>query len=728
VPPELPLELTLAVNNSLVALTKLLIFCTEPFRIPFAGGLDVCCFDKTGTLTEDTFQVEGVAGLAEEAEAGPGDSSKGVHLGLRAPAECPEETQLVMAGCHSLLQVTRAAGGVGGALMGDPLEKQAFEALVSFSVTGSGTVVGTSQAPCSAIECVKRFPFHSSLRRMSVIVDVKMKMKAHGRGETIRRRMALAKGAPEVMRSFFAHVPASYDACHNSFSRTGCRVLALGWRDVSGLEAANAATRDDTERGLTFAGFLVMRCPLKEGSGRVVQQLIDSSHRVVMVTGDHVLTAVHVARRLTICNRDASQTYMLTVGVGGRLSWVSTDAKNTLAFDVSSMPQQALTCDFCVTGDGLQSIVDTLSPMEVAAVASHVVVFARTSPKQKQVIVDAYKSLGKKVSMCGDGTNDVRALKGADVGLALLSSQVVRETNRANARRRRKRVQGVADGKHRKTLEDTLAQGAVQPVRLGDASIAASFTSKVPHVQSMLAVIQQGRCTLVTTHQMYRILALNCLVSSYCLSVLYLDGLKMSDTQMTIYSLGLSGLFFFLSRSKPLRRLSREKPHASLFSAGTMLSLALQFAVHIFCLVRVAAAVNEHTPRTIEHRSSDADFLPNATNTSVFLLYSSMTVTNFIANYHGQPFMEALGKNRGLWWMLYASLFGLFLLAAEIVPEVNELLELTPLPTAEVQLMLLGYMVLDVLACVWTQKILGRLFRNTPPLSVQATSRNTVSH
>ena len=117
-------------------------------------------------------------------------------------------------------------------------------------------------------------------------------------------------------------------------------------------------------------------------------------------------------------------------------------------------------------------------------------------------------------------------------------------------------------------MADLEVDDDVPKIKLGDASCAAPFTSKLSHVAAskrffcypssglivlgftVTHIVRQGRCTLVATIQMYKILALNCLITAYSLSVQYLDGIKFGDYQITITGMLMSVCFLCISRAK----------------------------------------------------------------------------------------------------------------------------------------------------------------------------------
>jgi len=104
----------------------------------------------------------------------------------------------------------------------------------------------------------------------------------------------------------------------------------------------------------------------------------------------------------------------------------------------------------------------------------------------------------------------------------------------------------------------------------------------------VLHILRQGRCTLVTTLQMYRILALHCLIYAYSLSVLYHEGIKYGDTQATISGMLTAMCFLFISRSQPLKKLASKRPFNRIFTPFMFASILGQFAIHLSALMYIS--------------------------------------------------------------------------------------------------------------------------------------------
>jgi cation-transporting ATPase 13A1 len=626
VPPELPMELSLAVNTSLAALSKYAIFCTEPFRIPFAGRVDVACFDKTGTLTGEDLVVDGIAGLSL-GQTGVKTAPDGAHTGLTKVTDVSTHTTLVLATAHALVKLDE------GDIVGEPMEKATLQSL-GWKVGAKDTLTASTTTAKSHAELVqirRRFQFSSALKRQSSVATV---LVNNNNGRKVKSTFVGVKGAPETIRKMLVNVPANYEETFKHFTRNGGRVLGLAYKFLAeegewGQNRINDLKREQVESDLHFAGFLVLQCPLKSDAVEACRMLNESSHRVVMITGDNPLTAVHVAKQVEIVDREC---YILDAPendeTGTALVWKSVDDKVNIPVDPTKPLDKEIldSKDICVTGYALAKFTGQPGWKQILRYSW---VYARVSPKQKEEILLGLKDCGYTTLMCGDGTNDVGALKQAHIGVALLNGtredldkigehyrntkmkevyekqcQMMKRFNQpeppipvmiahlyppgptnphyekamlqqaqrkgitappagangstavATQQQQPKQAQapagGIADQLTAKMMESELDELTNEPptIKLGDASVAAPFTSKLANVVAIPNIIRQGRCTLVATIQMYKILALNCLISAYSLSVLYLDGIKFGDGQVTISGMMMSVCFLSISRAK----------------------------------------------------------------------------------------------------------------------------------------------------------------------------------
>ncbi|XP_009590998.1 putative manganese-transporting ATPase PDR2 isoform X1 [Nicotiana tabacum] len=715
IPPELPMELSIAVNTSLIALARRGIFCTEPFRIPFAGKVDICCFDKTGTLTSDDMEFSGVGGLTDSEDL------------EKEMTKVPTRTQEILASCHSLVFVDNK-------LVGDPLEKAALKG-IDWGYKSDEKAM-PKKGGGDAVQIVQRHHFASHLKRMAVVVRVQEQF------------FAFVKGAPETIQERLIDVPPSYVPTYKKYTRQGSRVLALAFKSLPDMTVSEARSleRDMVESGLTFAGFAVFNCPIRGDSATVLTELKQSSHDLVMITGDQALTACHVAQQVHIISKPALILGRTKNKQG--YDWVSPDETEIVSYSENEVEALSEAYDLCIGGECIEMLQQTSA---VPKVVPYVKVFARVAPEQKELILTTFKSVGRMTLMCGDGTNDVGALKQAHVGVALLNaipppkkekssdgSSKNDTTKPAKAKKLKPATEnGEGTSKSRATssqatnrhltpaemqkqklkkLMDELNEGGgdgqAPIVKLGDASMASPFTAKHASVCPTTDIIRQGRSTLVTTLQMFKILGLNCLATAYVLSVMYLDGVKLGDVQATISGVFTAAFFLFISHARPLPTLSAERPHPNIFCAYVLLSLLGQFAIHLLFLISSVNEASKYMPD--ECIEPDSNFHPNLVNTVSYMVGLMLQVATFAVNYMGHPFNQSIPENKPFLYALLAAVGFFTAITSDLFRDLNDWLKLVPMPRGLRDKLLL-WAFLTFLVCYAWEKSLRWAFPGKMP-------------
>ncbi len=298
------------------------------------GCVSIICSDKTGTLTQNRMTVRDLTYPSEAAE---------------------RELLLAMALCND------AAKSENGWL-GDPTETALSEYLGNDEYMRIRT----------ELPRLDEIPFDSDRKLMTTV---------HSNGS---ERFAYTKGAVDVLMSRFSFImdegklrPINEDdkvnikAANLNYSNNGMRVLAFAKKILKGDSAVTL--QDECE--YIYIGLTAMTDPPREESKAAVEECISAGIKPIMITGDHKLTAVAIAKEIGIYK------------------------DGDLAMDGNELN--------AIPDDELDKKLDKIS------------VYARVSPEHKIRIVDLWQKRNKVVSMTGDGVNDAPALKKADVGVAM---------------------------------------------------------------------------------------------------------------------------------------------------------------------------------------------------------------------------------------------------------------------------------------------------------------------
>ena len=297
------------------------------------GCASVICSDKTGTLTQNKMTVVDVWTLR------------------------PDERPLALT-ISTLCNDTVLTYGEDGTpkTAGDPTET-AFVDIACKEGLDKNELEKTMPREAE-------LPFDSERKMMSTI---------HPAAGGYR---VMVKGAPDVLLGRCQIAGADAKAVlerNGEMAGRALRVLGVAYKDIPAIPAE--LTSEDLENGLTFVGLIGMIDPLRMEVKQAVAECYSAGIRPVMITGDHKLTAVAIAKELDIF-RDGDQA---------------------------------------MTGEDL----DAMSQDELNQKVDQYSVFARVSPEHKMRIVKAWQYKGKVVAMTGDGVNDAPALKVADIGCAM---------------------------------------------------------------------------------------------------------------------------------------------------------------------------------------------------------------------------------------------------------------------------------------------------------------------
>jgi len=330
------------------------------------GSVDVICADKTGTITKGEMTIKVIKTIGVECIV------EGAGYEPRGGVKCNSSSDLTLfykaLAAHTVVDAKLVREGSSWIVKGSPTEGAAL--VLAYKALGDSGI----EEAIRELELIKTYPFDRFRKRKSTI-------HRYGSGYLV-----VVSGAPEILleRSSYAWSPSGVVELSSSLreelrktiedlAASGYRTFGVAYRVLN--EYCSDIDVDSIERDLVFYAVMGIIDPPREGVLEAVKIARRAGIKTIMVTGDHKLTALAVAKMIGL---DVSDGLVL---------------------------------------EGRE--LDSISDEELLKIIDKVVVYARVTPEHKARIVKLLKKKGYRVAMTGDGVNDAPALKEAHVGVAM---------------------------------------------------------------------------------------------------------------------------------------------------------------------------------------------------------------------------------------------------------------------------------------------------------------------
>ena len=368
VPSALPAIVTVSLGLGAKRLAKKNMIIKQMPAAESLGSVTIICTDKTGTITKNQMTITKIMESDRIIDvSGAGYSPSGDFRLADKLINKLDGMELLFRTGYLCNNSKLESSGDGWSIMGDSTEG-------SLLVLAKKARLDTDSIEEDFTK-VKELPFDSDRKLMSMVYKNSKNQKTE----------AYIKGAPDLVLKLCNKIYinnrirkiSSIDRVkilknNNLFAEDSLRVLALAYKDVSKLKRFDIS---DVEKDLVFLGLVGMIDPPREGVAEAVKQCDEAGIRVMMITGDHPMTAKAIAKQIGLYSEG----------------------------------------DLILTGEEL----DRLSDEQLEHQIDNIRIIARALPIQKTRIVHALQNKGHIVAMTGDGVNDAPALKKADIGIAM---------------------------------------------------------------------------------------------------------------------------------------------------------------------------------------------------------------------------------------------------------------------------------------------------------------------